>query len=157
MRLLFLRGSASAHFLVILATSGAFGVGSAQAGDAVVIGYNTAGVWTAVTYYSSSTAKGGSDYKDAADARTAALKDLKRRAGDDLARGAVLASSDRTGHFAYARGKTEAGKDVHAVGYGESPAKAEADAFARLERDGAKKDQKVIYKYFSYGLEAAPR
>ena len=42
---------------------------SAFAGDAVVIGYNADGVWTAVTYYCSSTPKGGSDYKDQAGAR----------------------------------------------------------------------------------------
>ena len=42
---------------------------AARAGDALAIGYNKDGIWTAVTYYSSSTPKGGADYKSEADAR----------------------------------------------------------------------------------------
>ncbi|MDQ6810154.1 MAG: hypothetical protein M3Z64_12140 [Verrucomicrobiota bacterium] len=126
---------------------------NARAGDAVAIGYNTAGVWTAVTYYSSSTPKGGTDYKEASGARDAALRDLKKRAGEDLARGLVLASSDRTGYFAYARGKTDLAHDVHVVGRGNSEAAAEKDAMARLQSEGATIGRKVIYHYFSYGSE----
>lgn len=131
-------------------------VATARGGDAVAIAYNSAGVWTAVTYYCSSSPPGGADYKDAAGARLAATKDLKKRAGEDLARQSVIAASDKTGHFAYARGKNPGGKDVHAVGYAPaSEAGAEKDAFEQLNRSGAKVDQKVIYKYFSYGSEAA--
>src|SRR5947208_1112370 len=72
------------------------------AGDAVAIGYNDKGIWTAVMYYLSGTPKGGADYRDAAGAREAALKDLKRRAGEQQATAKIIASSDRTGHFAVA-------------------------------------------------------
>lgn len=125
-----------------------------RAGDAVAVGHNAAGVWTAVTYYCSGTPKGGADYKDAAGAREAALRDLRKRAGEGLARESVLSSSDKTGHFAYARAKTSAGKDMHAVGYGASPASAEKDAFQQLTHKGATIGQKLIYKYFSNGADS---
>ena len=78
-------------FMVVLSTTSAF------AGDAVVIGYNADGVWTAVTYYCSSTRKGGNDYKDKLKAREEALRDLKRRAGEQMVGSSVLAEirSDR--------------------------------------------------------------
>lgn len=127
----------------------------ARAGDAVAVAYNAEGAWTMVTYYCSSTAKGGADYKNEAAAREAAVRDLKQREGENLARTSVIASSDRTAHVAYARGKTAAGKDVHAVGYGESSAQAENEAFARLQREGATVKPTVIYRYFTHGAETA--
>lgn len=127
---------------------------SAKAGDAVAIAYNSAGVWTAVTYYCSSSPSGGADYKDAAGARAAALKDLKKRAGEGLAREGIVASSDKTGHFAYARGKTQAGEDEHVVGYGASAAEAQQDALEQLARRDATVGPKVIYNYFSHGSES---
>ena len=136
--------------LVLLAavlTSG----GAVRAGDAVAIGYNKDGVWTSATYYCSSTPKGGSDYKDEAGAREAAVKDLMARVGEGVVRTQVLAASDRTGHAAYARGRTNAGEDRHAVGYGASKDEAEQRARAELTRQGAKKEQKMIYRYFSHG------
>ena len=129
---------------------------AAQAGDAVAIGYNADGVWTAVTYYCSSTPKGGADYKDEAGAREAAGRDLQRRAGEGIVKTAIIASSDRTAHVAYARGKTTAGDDAHAVGYGGSKAEAEQKAFAELSGSGATRNQKVIYSYFSHGAQPAP-
>src|SRR3954465_12069452 len=92
-------------FLKVISTSFALlGLTSliSQAGDAVAIGYNDKGVWTAVMYYSSGTPKDGSDYKDAAGAREAALKDLKKRAGEQQATSKIIASSERTGNFAVA-------------------------------------------------------
>jgi hypothetical protein len=124
-----------------------------RAGDAVAIGYNADGVWTAVTYYASGTAKGGADYKDEPGAREAAIRDLKARAGEDLVTTKILASSDRTGHFAYARGKTKAGADAHAVGYGANKEEAEQNAFAELRGSRANGKQKVIYRYFSHGSQ----
>lgn len=124
----------------------------ARAGDAIAIGYNRDGVWTAVTYYSSGTAKGGADYKDEAAAREAALRDLKQRASEDLVTSKVLASSDRTGHVAYARGKA-ARQDIHGIGYGASKEAAEKEAFADLRRQGATRELKVIYNYFSHGAD----
>ena len=123
---------------------------TAQAGDAVAIGYNAEGVWTTVTYYCSSTPKGGADYKDEAGAREAAVRDLRQREGKTVATTKVIAASDRTGHFAYARGK-KGSEDVHAVGYGASKKEAEEKAFAELERGGATRSRKVIYNYFSHG------
>ena len=128
-----------------------------RAGDAVAIGYNADGVWTAVTYYSSGTPKGGADYKDEAGAREAAIRDLKSRAGEGIVTTKVLAASDRTGHVAYARGKTTAGEDAHAVGYGATKAEAEQKAFADLGASGATRKQKVIYHYFSHGSAPAAK
>jgi len=127
-----------------------------QAGDAVVIGYNPDGVWTAVIYYCSSTPKGGADYKEESAAREAAVRDLKKRAGEDLAKVSVLAASDRTGHFAYARGKMRGGEDAHVVGFGATKEEAERQAFAQLQSREATAGQKVIYNYFSYGADPAP-
>jgi hypothetical protein len=127
---------------------------TAQAGDAVAIGYNDKGVWTAVMYYSSGTPKGGSDYKDAAGARDAALKDLKKRAGQEQATSKIIASSDKTGNFAVASArasKAHEARDIFAVGYGESAAQAEKDVFAQLARQKATEKKKVHYRYFSHG------
>jgi hypothetical protein len=128
---------------------------AANAGDALAIGYNKDGVWTAVTYYCSSTAKGGSDYKTEAEAKEEALKDLKKRAPEGLEKSTVFSSSDRTGHFAYARGKNADDKDFHAVGFGASKEAAEKDAFEQLKRAGGTNEQKVIYSYFSHGADEA--
>ncbi len=127
------------------------GIQTAQAGDAVAVGYNADGVWTAVIYYCSSTPKGGADYKDEAGAREAAVEDLKRRAGEGVVTTKIIASSDRTGHVAYARGKSRSGEDLHVVGYGANKEEAARRAFAELTHRGATRRQKVIYQYFSYG------
>ena len=131
----------------------------ARAGDAVAIGYNAEGTWTSVMYYSSGTAKGGADYKDEAGAREAAVRDLKHRAGEGVARTSILASSDRTAYVAYARGKAPAGNDLHAVGYGATENEAQAKAFTDLKRQGATKELKVFYHYFTHGGDpgVAPR
>ena len=124
------------------------------AGDAVAIGYNDKGIWTAVMYYCSGTPKGGADYKDAAGAREAALKDLKRRAGEQQATAKIIASSDKTGHFAVASARAstaQEAKDIFAVGYGQSKEAAEKDVFAQLARQKATEKKKVHYHYFSHG------
>ena len=124
----------------------------AQAGDAVAIGYNDKGIWTAVMYYSSGTPKGGSDYKDAAGAREAALKDLKKRAGQQQATSKIIASSDKTGYFAVASARaSKDATDVFAVGHGQSAAEAEKDVFDQLARQKAVAKKKVHYRYFSHG------
>ena len=137
---------------VISATFALLSAGSmiAQAGDAVAVGYNDKGVWTAVMYYSSGTPKGGSDYKDAAGAREAALKDLKTRAGEHQATAKIVASSDKTGNFAVVSARAS-GKDIFAVGYGTSKEAAEKDAFDQLARQKATEKKKVHYQYFSHG------
>lgn len=139
-------------------------VATASAGDALAIGYNADGVWTSVTYYCSGTPKGGADYKDEAGAREAALRDLKMRAGEGVVTTKILASSDRTGHVAYARGERKldqtmpnlvAGRDVHAVGYGLTKAAAAESALTELRRLGGTGKGKVIYSYFSHGAQPA--
>ena len=125
-----------------------------QAGDAAAIGYNDKGIWTAVIYYCSGTPKGGSDYKDAAGAREAALKDLKKRAGEQQATSKIIASSDKTGYFAVASARASTAKDakdIFVVGYGQSKEAAERDAFAQLARQNAAEKKKVHYRYFSHG------
>src|SRR5437764_13375851 len=89
----------------------AFARTSLRAGDAVAVAYNAEGLWSAVTYYCSSAPKGGPDYKDSAAASEAALRDLNRRAGENLVKSSVIASSDQTGNFAVARGKNTAGNE----------------------------------------------
>jgi hypothetical protein len=143
---------------IISTTFAVFSLASimARAGDAVAIGYNDKGIWTAVMYYSSGSPKGGSDYKDAAGAREAALKDLKKRAGDQQATSKIIASSDKTGHFAVASARTstaQSAKDIFAVGYGQSETDAEKDAFGQLARQKATEKKKVHYKYFSHGQD----
>lgn len=126
-----------------------------RAGDAVAIGYNSEGVWAMVTYYASSTAKSGNDYKDSAQARVAALRDLRRRLGNTLAKGDVIAVSDLTGYVAVARGETQSGKDKTVVGRGKSREAAEKKAVADLNQIGATAKQKIIYQYFSHGADSA--
>ena len=128
----------------------------ARAGDAVAIGYNDKGIWTAVMYYCSGTPKGGSDYKDAAGAQEAALKDLKKRAGEQQAASKIIASSDKTGHFSVASARASTArdaKDIFVVGYGPSKEAAEKDAFAQLARQNATGKKKVHYQYFSHGAD----
>ena len=125
------------------------------AGDAVVVGYTADGTWTSVTYYRSSAPKGGRDYKPKAQARIAALRDLKRRGGAYTVRTRVLAESDRTGYAAVARGVTGDGKDINAVGYAESQRQADETALAQLNRSGANLKQHIVYRYFSYGDDTA--
>lgn len=130
---------------------------SLRAGDAVAVGYNSAGVWTMVTYYSSSTAKGGADYKNSAEARQAALRDLRRRAGESLAKSDVIAASDLTIYAVVARAETREGKDVIVVGYGKSGAEAEKKATDDLKRKEATAKQKIIYRYFSHGADSVAK
>lgn len=145
-----IRATPTAVALLVFAT-----VARVEAGDAVAVGYNADGVWTAVTYYSSGTPKGGTDYKDETGAREAAIRDLKSRAGEGIVTTKIIAASDRTAHVAYARGKNAAGEDAHVVGYGASKAEAEQKAFADLSGSGATRNQKVIYSYFSHGAQPA--
>jgi hypothetical protein len=114
-------------------------------------------VWTAVTYYCSSTPKGGRDYKNKLQARGEALGDLKRRASAQMVRSSVLAESDLTSYVAVARGKTEGGIDVTVAGYGQSQKEADEKALAQLNRAGATAKQKIVYRYFSYGADSSPR
>ncbi len=122
-------------------------------GDAVAIGYNADGVWTSVTYFSSGAAKGSSNYKTEAEAREEALRDLKKRGGEGLARSEILSSSDATGFVAVGRGADKSRKDQNVVGRGKSQKEADENAMAELKKRGAIKSQKIVYRYFSHGSD----
>ena len=130
-----------------------FWVSSVVAGDAVAIGYNAEGVWTSVTYYSSGKPKGSNDYKTEAEAREAATLDLKKRGGDQTARAEFLSSSDATGFVAVARGTDKSKKDHNVVGRGQSQREADANAIAELNKAGAIKSSKIVYRYHSHGAD----
>jgi hypothetical protein len=145
-------GSWIPGFLIVISVCLALGIASRLvAGDAVAVGYNSEGVWTAVTYYSSSTAKGGKDYKTEKEAQESALRDVRKRSEHQIATTSILASSDSTGFVAVARGQTKAGRDVNVVGRGETQNQADKEAFTQLNEAGAGAKQKIVYRYFSHG------
>ena len=123
------------------------------AGDAVAVGYNSEGVWTGITYYASSTPKGGRDYKIENGAREEAMQDLRKRSDYAASTVNVLSSSDSTGFVAVARGRDKSGKEVNVVGRGKSQKDADEKAFAELKLAGASAKQKIVYRYFSHGSE----
>jgi hypothetical protein len=128
------------------------------AGDAIAIGYNYDGVWTAVTYNRSSTPKGGAHYHDAFKACEFALRDLRARASEDLVKAEIVGQSDRTGYVAVARG-TAISRDtaVTVVGRGKSQAEADSSALKVLSERDATTEEAIVYRYFSYGADSAPR
>src|ERR1700737_1831345 len=75
-----------------------------SAGDAIAMGYDYDGVWTAVTYFHSSTPKNGRHYWNASQASIFAVRDLRIRTPENLARTEVIGQSDRTGYVAVAHG-----------------------------------------------------
>ena len=122
------------------------------AGDAVAIGYNYDGVWTALTYNRSSTPKGGAHYHDALKACEFALRDLRARASEDLVRTEIVGQSDRTGYVAVARGMAiSRDTAVTAVGRGKSQAEADSNALKLLSGRDATTEEAIVYRYFSYG------
>jgi len=131
---------------------------SAFAGDAVAIGYNYEGVWTAVTYNRSSTPKGGPNYHNSKKACEFAVRDLWARATEYLARTEIIGQSDRTGYVAIAQGKAiERNKDVTAVGRGKSQNQADSNALKLLSAREATTEPAIVYRYFSYGDDSGRR
>jgi hypothetical protein len=131
---------------------------TASAGDAIAIGYNYDGAWTAVTYNRSSTPKGGPNYHDATKACQFAVRDLWARASEYLARTEIVGQSDRTGYVAVAQGKAiERNKDVTAVGRGKSQNEADANALNLLTGREATTEPSIVYRYFSYGSDSGTR
>ncbi|HKS32077.1 MAG TPA: hypothetical protein VJR28_06685 [Chthoniobacterales bacterium] len=129
---------------------------AASAGDAVAIGYNYDGAWTAVTYNRSSTPKGGPNYHDATKACQFAVRDLWARASEYLVRTEIVGQSDRTGYVAVAQGKAiERDKDVTAVGRGKSQNEADANALKLLTGREATTEPSIVYRYFSYGSDSS--
>jgi hypothetical protein len=132
--------------------------GPTFAGDAVAIGYNYDGVWTAVTYNRSSTPKGSANYHDSAKACQFAVRDLWARASEYLVRTEIVGQSDRTGYVAVAQGKAiERDKDVTAVGRGKSQNEADANALKLLTEREATTEEAIVYRYFSYGSDSGMR
>ena len=117
----------------------------------LAVGYNADGVWTGVTYYASSSPKGGKDYKIENGAREEAMRDLRRRSAYEASTFNILSSSDSTGFVAVARGKDKSGKDINVVGRGQSQKEADENALAALKQAEATANQKIVYRYFSYG------
>ena len=147
------RKSLSSIPVFLISISALLAATSAVAGDAVAIGYNKDGIWTSVTYYCSSKAKGGKDYKTEAEAREEASRDLHKRGDHQTARFEILSSSDATGFVAVGRGADTSGKDTNVVGRGNTQAEADQNATAELKRRGATKNQKIVYRYFSHGAD----
>jgi hypothetical protein len=144
--------------LAVLAAISCVVAGPTFAGDAVVIGYNYDGVWSAITYNRSSTPKGGLHYHDSAQACAFAVRDLWSRATDNLARTEIVGQSDRTGYVAVAQGKAiERGKDVTAVGRGKSQSEADNNALKLLAAREATTEPAIVYRYFSYGSDSGSR
>src|SRR2546421_6612188 len=131
-------------------------VSAVFAGDAVAVGYNSEGVWTGLTYYASSKPKGGKDYKTENGAREEAMRDLRKRSSYAASTVSILSSSDSTGFIAVARGKDKSGKDVNVVGRGKTQAEADAAAMDELKKSDATQEQKIVYRYFSYGNDSDP-
>ena len=128
---------------------------TASAGDAVAIGYNYEGAWTAVTYNRSSTPMGGPNYHDSTKASQFAVRDLWARASEYLVRTEIVGQSDRTGYVAVAQGKAvERNKDVTAVGRGKTQSEADANALKLLTGREATTEPSIVYRYFSYGSES---
>jgi hypothetical protein len=127
------------------------------AGDAVATGYNAAGVWTSVTYNRSSSPKGGPHYRKAADAGMLAELDLHLRSRVNPIRTKILDQSDRTGYVTVARGKSpHANSGVTVIGRGKSQTEADECAMQRLTNTGDTENEKILYRYFSYGADSAP-
>jgi hypothetical protein len=144
--------------LLALAAISCVITGPTFAGDAVAIGYNYDGAWTAVTYNRSSTPKGGPHYHDAAKASGFAVRDLWARASEYLVRTEIVGESDRTGYVAVAQGKAiERNKDVTAVGRGKSQNEADKNALRLLTEREATTEPAIVYRYFSYGGDSGGR
>jgi hypothetical protein len=126
-----------------------------QAGDAIAIGFNYAGIWTAVTYNRSSTPRGGLHYHDSAQARLFAVRDLYVRAPEDLIRTKIIGQSDLTGYVAIARGHaSKRDTDVTAIGRGKSQGEADSKALQKLNLADATTNEEVVFRYFSYGADS---
>jgi hypothetical protein len=126
------------------------------AGDAVAMGFNGEGIWTAVTYIRSSDPKGGPHYHDAAQACSIAVRDLRSRAHKGLVRTKVIGQSDRTGYVTVARGASaKPNTGVTVIGRGKSQSEADKNAWQKLSDALATEKESVVYRYFSYGTDAA--
>jgi hypothetical protein len=126
-----------------------------SAGDAIAMGYDYDGVWTAVTYFRSSTPKDGHHYWNAAQACIFARRDLHIRASEDLARTKIIGQSDRTGYVTVAHGTVvDANNGVTTIGRGKSQNEADENALKQLNERKATADERVVYRYFSYGTDA---
>jgi hypothetical protein len=130
---------------------------NASAGDAIAVGYNCYGVWTAVTYNRSLTPKDGPNYHLAGQACTLAVRDLHIRASEDLVRTKIIGQSDQTGYVTVARGRAEKrNTDVTTIGRGASQSEADRKALQKLKVADAATNEEIVYRYFSYGADSTP-
>ena len=86
-----------------------------------------------------------------------AIRDVRKRSESNVATTHILSSSDSTGFVAVARGQDKSGRDFHGVGRGKSQAEADKKAFDLLNEADAGAEQKIVYRYFSYGGPSSPR
>jgi len=128
----------------------------ATAGDAVAIGLRFDGVWTSLTYFRSSTPKGGRYYWTASQASNNARRDLHIRAGDYLARTKIVGQSDLTGYVAIARGHVaNENRCITVIGRGNSQREADQHALKKLNGAAlAIANVNIVYRYFSYGADS---
>jgi hypothetical protein len=129
-----------------------------SAGDAIAIAFDCDGVWTAVTYFRSSTPKEGHHYWNATQACGFAVRDLRIRTPENLARTKIIGQSDRTGYVAVARGGVaNENKDVTTIGRGTSQKEADENALMKLNERQATENEKIVYQYFSFGADSGAR
>jgi hypothetical protein len=127
----------------------------APAGDAIAMGYNYDGVWTAITYFRSSTPKNGHHYWSATEACIRAKSDLRIRAGRELAWTKIIGQSDRTGYVTVARGTVAyTNKGITAIGRGKSQKEADENALKKMRGTEMMMNEKIVYRYFSYGVDS---
>ena len=68
-----------------------------------------------------------------------------------------FSASEKTGYVAVARGQNKSGTDIHGVGRGKSQGEADRKALELLSAAGAGAEEKIVYRYFSYGGPSSPR
>jgi hypothetical protein len=81
------------------------------------------------------------------------------RGGESGCAGSSPARERRPGHHdrgrvAVGRGRNERDHDVSDVEHGKTQAEADGNALTLLTSNGATKDQKIVYRYFSYGADS---
>jgi hypothetical protein len=112
-----------------------------------------------VTYFRSSTPKGGHHYWKAAEAGIRAQQDLRNRPTEKAVRTKIIGQSDSTGYVAVARATVmNENKGITAVGRGPSQKEADEDALKKLNRTAEEiANQTIVYQYFSYGSDSGSR
>jgi len=67
-----------------------------------------------------------------------------------------VAPPPATGFVVVGRGTDKSHKDANVVGRGKSQKEADENAMTELNKAGATKNQRIVYRYFSNGAETNP-